>query len=66
MPWYKKKMKDPESVAKKLKQCADIITYTDIMMQNIRKEMDDERADDVDLTEQIYEKLKRFDVTLSE
>ena len=63
---YKKKMKDPESVAKKLKQCADIITYTDIMMQNIRKEMDDERADDVDLTEQIYEKLKRFDVTLSE
>lgn len=63
---YKKKMNDPEAVAAKLKQCADIITCTDIMMQNIRKEMDNERAEDPDLADQIYEKLKRFDVTLSE
>lgn len=63
---YKKKMNDPEAVAAKLKQCADIITCTDMMMQNIRKEMDNERAEDPDLADQIYEKLKRFDVTLSE
>lgn len=63
---YKKKMNDPEAVAAKLKQCADIITCTDIMMQNIRKEMDNERAEGTDLADQIYEKLKRFDVTLSE
>lgn len=63
---YKKKMNDPEAVAAKLKQCADIITCTDLMMQNIRKEMDNERAEDPDLADQIYEKLKRFDVTLSE
>lgn len=61
---YKKKMNNPEAVASKLKQCADIITYTDMIMQNIRREMDNERAEDDDLTQQIYEKLKRFDVTL--
>ncbi len=63
---YKKKINNPEVVAGKLKQCADIISYTDIMMQNIRKEMDDEQAEDADLAEQLYEKLKRFDVTLGE
>lgn len=62
---YKKKMNDPEAVAARLKQCADVITYTDMMMQNIRKEMDNEHADQSpDLADQIYDKLKRFDVSI--
>lgn len=63
---YKKKISDPEAIAGKLRQCADIITYTDIMMQNIRREMDDEHGEDADLADEIYEKLKRFDVTLGQ
>ena len=63
---YKKKITDPEAIAGKLRQCADIISYTDLMMQNIRREMDNEHTDDTDLADEIYQKLKRFDVTLDQ
>ena len=62
---YKKQINDPQSIASQLKTCADVISYTDVMMQNIRKQLDDEQPEQSEL-DKIYEKLKKFDVPLGE
>ena len=62
---YKKKISDPEEVAARLKKCADVISYTDLMMLDIRKEMDGMEGEQSEM-EQILDKIKRFGVTLSE
>ena len=62
---YKKQIKNPENVADQLKKCADIITYTDILMQNIRNQIDDEQPEKSEL-DKIYDKLKKFDVPIGE
>ena len=60
---YKKHISDPEKIAGQLKKCADVISYTDLMMQNIRREIDDTQPEKSEM-EVIYEKLKKFDVEL--
>ncbi len=62
---YKKQINDPENIADQLKKCADIITYTDILMQNIRQQIDDEQPEKSEL-DKIYDKLKKFDVPIGE
>lgn len=62
---YKRAVRDPERIISQLKECADVISRTDLMMQSIRKEMDEAQPEKTE-AEQIYEKLKRFDVNLAE
>lgn len=62
---YKKQINDPQNIADQLKKCADIITCTDILMQNIRKQIDDEQPEKSEL-DKIYDKLKKFDVPIGE
>ena len=62
---YKKQINDPQSIASQLKTCADVISYTDVMMQNIRKQLDDEQPEQSEL-DKIYDKLKKFDVPLGD
>ena len=52
-----------EEIAEKLKKCADVISYTDTMMQDIRTEIDSYQGEKTE-EEQIIEKLKRFDKVL--
>ena len=60
---YKKHIKNPEEMSEKLKKCADVISYTDMMMQDIRTEIDSYQGEKTE-EEQILEKLKRFDKSL--
>ncbi len=60
---YKKQIRNPEEIAEKLKKCADVISYTDTMMQDIRTEIDSYQGEKTE-EEQIIEKLKRFDKVL--
>lgn len=60
---YKKHINNPEEIAAKLKKCADVISYTDTMMRDIRQEIDDTQPEKSEM-EEIYEKLKKFDVEL--
>lgn len=62
---YKKKVENPEEFAEKLKKCADVISYTDAMMQSIRTEIDNSQPEQTE-EEMIFEKLKRFDKSLGE
>ena len=62
---YKKQINDPQNIADQLKKCADIITYTDILMQNIRQQIDDQQPEKTEL-DKIDDKLKKFDVTIGE
>ena len=62
---YKKQINDPQSIASQLKTCADVISYTDVMMQNIRKQLDDEQPEQSEL-DKMYDKLKKFDVPLGD
>ena len=62
---YKKEIGDPQNIADQLKKCADIITYTDLLMQSIRKQTDDDPTPKSEL-DIIYDKLKRFDVPIGE
>ena len=62
---YKKQISDPQNVAGQLKKGADIITYTDLLMQNIRQQIDDEQPEKSEL-DKIYDKLKKFDVPIGE
>ncbi len=58
---YKKNVSDAAEIIEGLKECADVIAATDEKMQALRIRMDESRAETSE-TEQIYEKLKRFDV----
>jgi Uncharacterized protein conserved in bacteria len=62
---YKKEISDPEQIADQLKKCADIITYTDLLMQTIRHQTDNEQPEKSEL-DLIYDKLKKFDVPIGE
>lgn len=62
---YKKHIDNPEEFAEKLKKCADVISYTDALMQNIRTEIDNNQGEKTE-EELIFEKLKRFDKSLGE
>ena len=62
---YKKKISNPEEISAKLKRCAEVNAYTDMMMLEIRKEMDgieDEKSD----VDQLLDKVKRFGISLTE
>lgn len=62
---YKKEISDPQNISDQLKRCADIITYTDILMQKIRQQIDDQQPEKSEL-DMIYDKLKKFDVSIGE
>ena len=62
---YKKKLDNPDGIAAQLRTCADVISCTDLMMQSIRKQLDDEQGETSEL-DQIYEKLKKFDIPLGD
>ena len=62
---YKKQISNPQNIADQLKKCADIITCTDLLMQSIRQQIDDEQPEKSEL-DKIYEKLKKFDVPIGE
>jgi putative GTP pyrophosphokinase len=61
---YKKSAPGAEAVIARLKSCADVIAETDLEMQTLREEMDALREDRTE-TELVFEKLKRFDVSLN-
>ncbi|MBQ9459178.1 MAG: GTP pyrophosphokinase family protein [Oscillospiraceae bacterium] len=60
---YKKNAPGADAVIARLKSCADVIAETDLEMQALREEMD-ELSDERTETEAVFEKLKRFDVSL--
>ena len=62
---YKKQISDPQQISDQLKKCADIITYTDLLMQSIRQQTDDDQAEMSEL-DKIYDKLKKFDVPIGD
>ena len=62
---YKKHIENPEEIAEKLKKCADIISFTDRIMLDIRKEMDGAQTEQSDV-EKLMEKLERFGINLAE
>ncbi len=59
---YKKNAPDAEEIIAGLKDCADVIAATDEKMQALRIQMDETRPEATD-AEQIFEKLKRFDIS---
>ena len=62
---YKKEISNPQEIADQLKKCADIITYTDLLMQSIRQQTDDSQTEKSEL-DKIYDKLKKFDVPIGD
>lgn len=62
---YKKNVPNAESILLQLKECADVIAQTDLTMQHIRQEMDDARSEPSE-AEVVFEKLKKFGVSLGE
>lgn len=60
---YKKAVRNAETIMAQLKDCADVISETDLKMQQIRQEMDEVRSEPTE-AESVFEKLKRFDIPL--
>ncbi len=59
---YKKNAPDADEIIAGLKECADVIAATDERMQSLRIQMDEVKREPTG-AEQIYEKLKRFDIS---
>ncbi len=60
---YKKSSGRAGSIIARLRSCADVIARTDLEMQSLREEMDALCAERPE-AELVFEKLKRFDVSL--
>lgn len=60
---YKKDVAGAEKMIAELKECAAVIAQTDLKMQEIRQQMELSEAEK-EQTEQIYEKLKKFDIPI--
>jgi len=58
---YKKNIPQEEDLIRQLKECADSIASTDYKMYQIRMKMDEVKEEKTEL-EQLYEKLRRFDL----
>ena len=62
---YKKTVRNAEEIMAQLRECADVISETDLKMQRIRQEMDETRAEPTE-AEEVFEKLKKFGVPLGQ
>lgn len=61
---YKKDIADEQNIIAELKECADVISDTDVKMQKLRKRL--EAAEDIPTEEDIlFDKLRRLDVPLN-
>lgn len=60
---YKKDIANADEIIGRLKKCADIIAETDIEMQEIRKQLEQEAGKETD-SETILEMLKKFEVPI--
>ena len=61
---YKKDIADEQNIIAELKECADVISATDMKMQKLRKRL--EAAEDIPTEEDIlFDKLRRLDIPIN-
>lgn len=63
---YKQDVENEEAIASQLKQCADLIAYTDLIMQNTREQIDRSKGNEINPYMELFEKIKKLDSPLAD